>query len=113
MEERMERFRSMSPEEKQKLRERMAQFQQMDPEEQERARHAFRRFTLLPEDRRELLQGEMDTLRRLGPDERRRYIRSPQFRDKFPPPDRRLVLEMMGLFEPGPMRPPRNPDDHE
>lgn len=113
MEERMERFRSMAPEEKQKLRERMAQFEQMDPEEQERARRAFRRFSLMPEDRREALQGEMDTLRRLGPEERRRYVRTPQFRDKFLPPERRLVLEMMGLFEPGPMQRPRNPDDHD
>ncbi|MCX6593992.1 MAG: DUF3106 domain-containing protein [Acidobacteria bacterium] len=121
MEERMERFRNMPPEEKQRLRERFEQFQQMDPEQQDRARHAFRQFGFLPEERREALQGEMDALRRMNAEERRRYMRTPQFRDKFPPPDRRLMLEMMGIFEPGlggprppgPMRPPRNPDDHD
>ena len=117
MEERMERFRNMPPEEKARLRELFEQFQQMDPEQQDRARRAFRRFNFLPEERREALQGEMDALRRMNVEERRRYMRTPQFREKFPPPDQRLMLEMMGIFEPGPrpprpMRPPGNPDDH-
>src|SRR5215510_4986690 len=51
VEDRFNRYNSMSPEQKEQVRENYLRFQKLAPEDQDRARKAFRRFNGMPEDR--------------------------------------------------------------
>lgn len=65
---RMERFQSLSPEEKAHIQQRMERYQSLSPEEQEKLRNARERFQDLPPERRQELRQRW---RDLSPEERK------------------------------------------
>lgn len=68
---RLERFRQLSPEQKQRLRERVEQLKKLPPEERRRLKENLKRLRTLPErERRQVLE----KIEKLGPEERRQLV---------------------------------------
>jgi len=68
--ERLERWRSMSPEERDRIRERYLRWKELSPEKQERILERNRRWRELPEEQRSYLKDRRELLKDAGPEER-------------------------------------------
>jgi len=68
--ERLERWRSMSPEERDRIRERYRRWKELSPEQQERIRERKRRWRELPEEQRSYLRDRRELMKDAGPEDR-------------------------------------------
>lgn len=67
--DRLERWRSMSPEERDRIRERYRRWKELTPEQRERVKARHRRWRELPEEQRSYLRERRALLREAGPEE--------------------------------------------
>jgi hypothetical protein len=74
MRERVARFRSLPPEEQQRLRERFVKLRSLDPEQRARLEANRERWRSLPPAERERLRGAWRRLRDLPPEQRQRVL---------------------------------------
>jgi len=68
--ERIERWRAMSPEERERIRERYRRWQELSPEQQERIKERKRRWRELPEEQRSYLRDRRELMKDAGPEDR-------------------------------------------
>jgi len=68
--ERLEQWRSMSPEERERIRERYRRWKELSPEKRERILERNRRWRELPEEQRNYLKDRRELLKDAGPEER-------------------------------------------
>ena len=68
--ERLERWRSMSPEERERIRERYRRWKELPPEERERIKERHRRWRELPEEQRRYLKDRRELMKDAGPEDR-------------------------------------------
>lgn len=99
--ERLERWRSMSPGERDRIRERYRRWKELPPEERERILERRRRWENLPREEREYLKERRALLREAGPQQRRVVRRFFARMRSLPPPARRMargkILEWRSL----------------
>ena len=68
--ERLERWRAMPPEERERIRERYRRWKELPPEKRERIMERHRRWRELPEEQRRYLKDRRELLRDAGPEDR-------------------------------------------
>lgn len=68
--ERLERWRAMPPEERERIRERYRQWKELPPEKRERILERHRRWRELPEEQRRYLKERRELLKSAGPEDR-------------------------------------------
>ncbi len=68
--ERLERWRAMSPEERERFRERYRRWKELSPEQRERIMERKRQWRELPEERRRYLKDRRELLKDAGPEDR-------------------------------------------
>ena len=91
---RMEMWDSLKPAERKGAEDRFDRFRDLPPAQQKTARQAFRQFNQLPHERRQELRREMAALRRLNEEERAARINSEDFQSKFDPHERGLLQDL-------------------
>jgi len=100
LEERLNKFNQLSPDERKRLAEKYDEFQQLPPEQQEHYRQIFRRFREMPEERRSVLRDEAVALRDLPEPERRNRMQSEEFKKKYSEKERKLLEDLAGAVPP-------------
>ncbi|MBI1789392.1 MAG: DUF3106 domain-containing protein [Acidobacteria bacterium] len=98
IEENLERYRNLPPEEKERLRNRVEIFSHLPPARQEQARRLFRRFNMLPLERQQPLREEFQKLRGMPAGERRSYMDSEEFHNRYNAHEREMLHELTGLL---------------
>ncbi|MFA6148775.1 MAG: DUF3106 domain-containing protein [bacterium] len=91
--ERLERWRAMPPEERERIRERYRQWKELPPGQRERILERNERWRQLPEEQRNYLRDRREMLKDAGPEERR-VVR--EFFDRMrslPPTAQRMVRQ--------------------
>ena len=68
--ERLERWRTMSPEERERVRERYRRWKELSPEQRERIKERNRRWRELPEEQRRYLKDRRELFSDAGPEDR-------------------------------------------
>ncbi|MEZ5402222.1 MAG: DUF3106 domain-containing protein [Bryobacteraceae bacterium] len=99
-EKRLQRFNDLKPDEQDRLLRQYSAFQDESPERQHEVRRLWSRFNQLPDDRKPVVRDEVQSLRRMAPEERSDRMESTEFRDKFDAKERRFLGDMAKTFEP-------------
>lgn len=88
----------MPPERRRQLEQRYERFRQLPTEQQEKARKQFRKFSEMPQDRRMAIKQELSALRGLSEPERKRRMKSEDFKKRFSSKERDVIEEMARLL---------------
>ncbi|MEZ5355683.1 MAG: DUF3106 domain-containing protein [Bryobacteraceae bacterium] len=99
-ERRLQRFNDMSPDEQDRLLRDYSEFQNESPERQRAVRRLWTQFNDFPERRKPTVRDEVQTLRKMAPEERAERMATREFRDKYNPSERRFLADMADTFEP-------------
>ncbi len=91
IERNVERYNSLSGDEKERLRHRFERFQNLSPEDQRRTRQLSREVNDMPEDRRQQVRRETARLRRMKEDKRKQRLASDQFKSQYSPEEQRVI----------------------
>jgi len=95
MEQRLDRWNRMAPARKQRLQGSFENFRQMKPEQQENLRNLARKFNeTMPAEKRMDGRRALSQLRRLDPEDRKKFLESPRMKDRFSDSERELLAEM-------------------
>ncbi|PJB33186.1 MAG: hypothetical protein CO109_00575 [Deltaproteobacteria bacterium CG_4_9_14_3_um_filter_65_9] len=92
--ERLERWRAMPPEERERIRERYHRWKELPPEQRERIKERHRRWRALPEAQRRYLKDRRELMKDAGPEERR-VVRSFFARMRSLPAEERHAVRKM------------------
>lgn len=89
--ERLERWRAMPPEERERIRERYRRWKELPPERRKRIIERNRRLRQLPEEQRNYLKDRRELLKDAGPEELRVVRKFFARMRSLPPPARRIA----------------------
>lgn len=95
---RLDRLSRLDAEERERLIQQYQQFRQLPPEKQEAVRRLFRRFQLLPENRRSALRDEIQRLSQLKRPERLDRLASDDLRSAYSEEERRILEHLARLL---------------
>ena len=102
--EKLERWRTMTPEERERIRRRYHRWKELPPEQRERILERRKRWRELPEEHRRALRKRREAYRNAPPEERQAIERLFRHWRRLPPEQRHTVRrnlsEMRGLSEP-------------
>jgi len=99
----LDRYNELSPEQKKRLGRQYENFQQWPPEKQQSARKIFRRMNGLEEERKVAMRREVVKLRNLPGDRRSEYMRSDSYKDSFSADEQKILSDLADLMaEPRP-----------
>jgi hypothetical protein len=87
----------LSPERRAQIEERLRRLEQLPPEERERLKQRYQDFAALPRDRQDALRLEIQALRNMRPVMRRRRVMSPEFQRHYSPEEKRILREALGM----------------
>lgn len=105
--DRLQWFNNLPPDRRERIIHRKEAWDRMSPEQKDRARDLFQRFQGVPDDRRKAMGFALRNLHNMTPEQRQRVMDSPQFRSSFSD-DERNILRGMTDLNIGPAH--RNPD---
>ncbi len=100
LEERLERYNQLSPEARQLIHERYEAFRKLPPQEQKAVRDLFRRLSEVPPRRRVELRWQARRMSRMAPERRQLRMAHPWFKERYTPPERELIADMIRLLPP-------------
>lgn len=95
--DRLHRFDNLSPSDKAKVLNRMDAFEHLSPSQQQAAQGLFQRYKSLPEDRQGKVKQAYRQLRDLPPDQRNQILNSNDYRSNFSDEERDLLRGMTDL----------------
>jgi hypothetical protein len=92
--EQLARFNSLPASEQQRLRERYQRFAALPPAKQDLVRLRLRQFNAIPPERRQVLAREMRQLRNMPQEDRSARIASEDFRSRYSPDERQMLQDL-------------------
>lgn len=88
----LRRLERLPPEQRAEWLVRYRRFQQLSPLQKQEVRNMVLEFRMLPQPRRAAVKRELDVLRHLPEQEREQRLESQQFRSRFSPQERNMIL---------------------
>ena len=95
--DRLHRFDNLPPNEKTKILNRMEAFEHLTPAQQRAAQGVFQRYKALPSDRQSKVNQAYRQLRDLPPDQRNQLLNSPEYRSNFSDDELNVLRGMTDL----------------
>ena len=100
LQEQFDRLDHMPEQQRRWLEQRYERFRNLPPERQQRIREVYQRMRDLPEDRQWMVHREFRHLMNLTESERQERIESEEFRDRFTNDERRMLTDLVRLLPP-------------
>ena len=94
LQERLDRFNQLPPERQQALKNLYNRLHELPPERQNAVRQSINKFAQIAPERQQAIRGELTNMANMPPEERRTYVSTPEFRQKFNKKEQEIVRDM-------------------